>query len=764
MAPIISPKVFSSFIAFYDDNDKTIADVDITNFMDETDENHPSQAVLRTLADIPASALIIPFIDSNTEKMHFTTIHHVLSYRTSDNKTKFVGFKGFAGSQVPELCEVPRDALSRVVDRKTWVQTPTPNQLLSTTSEEEIDALNVTEDDRINILLVDLSTTPFADAPALYEGSRKTIAIPPSLVGPLENAEDPASAFVIMQEEINKAINACEEDDHIGRAHTLTTLIPILQLLWICSKGKSILQGTEKFTPIKSSQLIATTDKTALERATSIAFRFCGDLNGSTGTSSNETTDEDEDDIESTMKTTKDTDTTPSSNIKERMRLLETQRLQEAQLMRESLDRNADFMRDLLVIAKQVLQKQSTVAPTTVTVAAPRSATITPWKERLNPWHQFLITRASADVHTEDGTITPAEGPNPLFRDFLEKASKNAHSTVVHHLHSMMGCYITVDRNLSTTLHNMLLVPAKGSNKAGRGSVFYMYPANEAESALILSDTEFSIRTANGCLQDDQIKAATKSKIIVPTNILELLQQLRSYQIFLGYVFTNKSAPFSSIGHWIDELNNNITNYTKYAKEDPEFIIQIMVVIEDAMNLFLDSCTCSKKFADVNFEYLDFAQDFKDIKTRRFRIQIPAHFKDLLSNSKSKNAEPGSSQEPSKNPGSSKKRNSDNPANGNKKKHKAGEGDKLERNPNPVLAWKTPPGKLGHFTKDADAIPKRYSDHICVKWHLGGRCSFGPACDRALTHCQLEGSVFTAVDDWYKSLKATLPDSNGTKE
>ena len=745
-------KMYKAWVAYFEDTeDLTIASFDTLDFLSESGPLFPSLAVLRCLADTPATGLLMPYYNPVSKEMKVAIIHHLFSTRI-ESKQKYHGFLGFKDTQVPPLIEIPDKTLSRFTDKKSLVLTPSKKDLLKTvTSAAEIRALQISNEEREAFEKGTLIARPADEIPFLYEG-RRVSALPPFLIATLTDTEDTVSAFIVAQEVINKVLDSIDEEDEIGFNETLDALIPLLQLLWITTIDAKKIAKHEHFTPILSTSLVETEDEATIAWGRTIAHRFCQSLNDYVG-------DEDDNADDSG-----NNNNAVAGNINNNNNDADRR---EHQRMRASVDRQTDVMSRILTALITTIEKNTTHTP--VTPANPRK-TSAKWSDGLNPWSVKMITRAAADVTVAKGIpIVPAEAPTTLFQDFLkETGAKNSCNTLTHHINGLQCINTTVDRNLSNTLHTLILVPPIGSEKPGRYTLFYMGRSSSTNPmGASLSDLEFNMRRDANMLHEEHIQAVSKSKITIPKSVLDFAQYLKNYRNIWNYMITETSALSIAITRWIAEVETEQAHYENMFSANPEFIVQLMLAITERVNTYLDSCTRAEEFSDVDMSVLDFTRDFADIRSRRFHLSLPPFYKKLTtsqngSSDKETTSGKGTSDESNKSK-SGNKRASDKESQKDKAGAKKSKG--TTRNSKAVAAWKTTEGNFAHFAKEAKTIPKHQGTSICLKWHLIGKCSYGDGCERASTHTQFDsdGATYEKMDSWYNGLKATLGKEEGSQ-
>ena len=736
---MFNAKMYKNFAAFYGDSENPTLkaiDEEAVDFMKATSDNHAdSEVTLRHLASNPASGILLPYLSEEGTTTCITILHHVFTKpsRKNGEPESFIGFEGFDSH--PKLRVVPDLIFDRIPLDEPMILTPSPNQLLGTTTENGILQLKVTAEQR---KATEEDSYP-VEMPSLqrahYYKGRRAISIPPFIMAPLITVNDPASAYIVVQEELTKFfLHDMEVSDDPVQAATEKMIakfemIPILQLLWIMATEKANLPANEQLIPLKLSQLPHPTDPATIAQSKAIAFPYSANLNGY---------EQDEDDSEASNSGGNGND----NELRREMRKATT-----------AMKRTGDAIFELVGTMKEQMASQATA----LTTVAPATRAGTKWTERLMPFQQNMLLNASADTRIPT-TAVRATAPNELFRRFLEGPSKQSLQTLANDLNVIFNLPILVDWNLVTTLHSMQLMTSQGAEHACRFSIFFMAASSLAENAAAaMNDIEFNLRSENHLLSEEHIKTASKSKMSIPNTISDLKDHLRHYKGLLQYVFSEVSEPYKAISDLLREMENDTNTYVQALTTDHLFIVKLMVAVDDKMRFFLDTCTRVKDYKEIDLKLLDFTADIYNIKLRTFNRHIPKYLQAAM---EAKKGTPKSDGTTNANLGSSttgekgnKKRNNSNDKTPNESPNKKSKATN-KQNQHQVAAWTIQAKQFQHFAADKESIPQYKGEHVCLKWHLNGFCGSGSTCERVSTHVQLTGADFNTMDKWFKSNKA----------
>jgi len=133
----------------------------------------------------------------------------------------------------------------------------------------------------------------------------------------------------------------------------------------------------------------------------------------------------------------------------------------------------------------------------------------------------------------------------------------------------------------------------------------------------------FAMKSENGNgLTDSEIAKTLWQVKQLPRDIHEVLEQLQNLYSLCTLVFGEQATVTKAIKTMYQHIMNNKEHYSSHQAHDDTFLINVLQRLDTAVQLHIRSWHHAEDSCDVNDDCLDFIQDFKEIMTNKFNINI----------------------------------------------------------------------------------------------------------------------------------------------
>ena len=237
-----------------------------------------------------------------------------------------------------------------------------------------------------------------------------------------------------------------------------------------------------------------------------------------------------------------------------------------------------------------------------------------------------------------------------------------------------------------------------------------------------------------------------KNDLYIATDYHTLKQQLKNHSL-IWKTFTGKSS-YLHLGLMDinSHLDSNADAYREQIASNSDFIPSFLQDIHFRMQNFFKSCFRSQSIDQIRFEFVNFDSIIKSIDMRNYNVNPPVWFKSLIAG-----------KEKITNSGSKRVNTNVNIQPRIKKT--------LEENPSLDNACKLNNGETfgaffnRHALETLPALPKIQSTHLCLKYHVLGKCF--STCSRRCTHVNLENDKLIELRRFVQEARAkSMPTTN----
>ena len=279
-------------------------------------------------------------------------------------------------------------------------------------------------------------------------------------------------------------------------------------------------------------------------------------------------------------------------------------------------------------------------------------------------------------------------------------------------------------------------------------SPFYVHIRSLSVSINVDQEELFVIEMLNrsNSLSRSDTSEIIKNDLYIATDYYTLKQQLKNHSL-IWKTFTGEGS-YLHLGLMDinSHLDSNADAYREQITSNTDFIPSFLQDIHFRMQNFFKSCSRSQSIDQIRFEFVNFDSIFKSIDMRNYNVNPPVWFKSLIAG-KDKISTSGS------------KRVSTSVISQPKIKKT------LEENPNLDNACKLHAGETfgaffnRHALENLPALPKIQSTHLCLKYHVLGKCF--STCSRRCTHVNLNNEKLIELRKFVQEARAkSMPTTN----
>ena len=230
-------------------------------------------------------------------------------------------------------------------------------------------------------------------------------------------------------------------------------------------------------------------------------------------------------------------------------------------------------------------------------------------------------------------------------------------------------------------------------------------------------------------MSEASISKLTKTQVLFPVDIDELIHRLRGIQILASFFF--KINGFLSQG--LKKVVNFVTDNKQMMKTriflDPKFITKFLCSIDERIYLWLKDCSLHSSVVNTNLALIDFTSLLNDVNFNRFVYNLPPSIAKISSE---------------------------------EKHHEIHQLKKQKRSATPVMVrnndinadWKLRNGETWNTVfrnKSADGPMLSLQCRPCLKYHVKGVCY--EDCANKVSHCTLIESDKEQTTNYIKSLR-----------
>ena len=127
----------------------------------------------------------------------------------------------------------------------------------------------------------------------------------------------------------------------------------------------------------------------------------------------------------------------------------------------------------------------------------------------------------------------------------------------------------------------------------------------------------------------DELKASAKQRVVVPTNIIDLDNQLKIFGGVCTIVFDKMNPISEGIRRLLRDFENFNCEFEFLMKIDNLFAVKIMFSVDSRIQRFLMKCKRCRDRGDVNDSLENFTGLSEDCLTQAFNITLPPAFQFL---------------------------------------------------------------------------------------------------------------------------------------
>ena len=384
---------------------------------------------------------------------------------------------------------------------------------------------------------------------------------------------------------------------------------------------------------------------------------------------------------------------------------------------------------------------------------ASTSSTKKPGWDRLSTnKKQMILNLCSTDESN------PALHPTHDFRELLQQRnSAEATDHLVSHLQDSYGVDADLSGMLSASLYTAKLSWDRRdtpSNFTG----FLMARMTGHDQADIDSEKTLatSLKHLSGApLTDIEAQKATKAKQKRPQNPDEAMYMLRNMHRICCMLFGKNASLCLKLKQVVDHIRDNHLTYSSISDSDPNFPTKIVYHVDLSCQNLFRSALSESNCNDVDWASIDFGYFLRQVNMRCFNIYLP---KCLLQTKRPKAEEPGGRGGGGGGEGRKKPKLGDDkpPAKDRNQKDKRHD---LARNSQNITNARLQPGEQWGDIFPKGRIPPECPKYngtdtrCCGKFHSGGACNKGAACERSASHGDLDKTTIDLYCSFIKTCR-----------
>ena len=237
-----------------------------------------------------------------------------------------------------------------------------------------------------------------------------------------------------------------------------------------------------------------------------------------------------------------------------------------------------------------------------------------------------------------------------------------------------------------------------------------------------------------------------KNDLYIATDYYTLKQQLKNHSLIWKSFTGEGSYLHLGLLDINSHLDSNADAYREQIASNSDFIPSFLQDIHFCMQNFFKSCSRSQSIDQIRFEFVNFDSIIRSIDMRNYNVNPPVWFKSLIAE-----------KEKSSTSGTKWVNTSLNVQLRVKKM--------LEENPSLDNACKLNAGETfgaffnRHALETLPALPKIQSTHLCLKYHVLGKCF--STCSRRCTHVNLENEKLIELRKFVQEARTkSMPTTN----
>ena len=124
----------------------------------------------------------------------------------------------------------------------------------------------------------------------------------------------------------------------------------------------------------------------------------------------------------------------------------------------------------------------------------------------------------------------------------------------------------------------------------------------------------------------EELKASAKQRVVVPSNLVELEDQLKIFGAVCSIIFDKRNPISTGIKRLLREFDNFSCKFESLMESDDQFAAKIMFSVDSRIQRFLIQCKRCSDREDVNDNLLNFSNLSEEYLNQSFNISLPPAF------------------------------------------------------------------------------------------------------------------------------------------
>ena len=231
-----------------------------------------------------------------------------------------------------------------------------------------------------------------------------------------------------------------------------------------------------------------------------------------------------------------------------------------------------------------------------------------------------ILYASSINASTERSIV------NPEFTKLLEQTSISRARTHINQVMASYGCQIDVCSILVASITAGDLIWTRSSQTPEKFTIFLMGKPSTTSSSMSQRDwlkLHLQETNQNQGFDNDIIDKLSAFKFDYPRCLSSLRHFINNKIGLTRMIFFGTSAMATSIATWCELIDRKEMLFEMQFEIDPLFGLKVCLIIDRAIQLFLQSCQDATTFSEVDFTYLDFSFDQGCIERGRFSCNPP---------------------------------------------------------------------------------------------------------------------------------------------